>query len=172
MNQKKSLLLLLALCPALAAASTAWAGLALGLLSLALVLLNFVFHRALGRLLPKKAGLIAGLLTEAYLPGVYAAVRELLPLLAVQTALLILVFAKDLKALHAPGLWIGYVITLFVIGAVRELLGAGSLFGCQLLGEGFAPIAAISGAPGAFLALAFAGMIVNALCLTGKEDES
>ena len=39
MNQKKSLLLLLALCPALAAASTAWAGLALGLLSLALVLL-------------------------------------------------------------------------------------------------------------------------------------
>ena len=155
MNQKKSLLLLLALCPALAAASTAWAGLALGLLSLALVLLNFVFHRALGRLLPKKAGLIAGLviaaalttlaclLTEAYLPGVYAAV-----------------------------LWIGYVITLFVIGAVRELLGAGSLFGCQLLGEGFAPIAAISGAPGAFLALAFAGMIVNALCLTGKEDES
>ena len=184
MNQKKSLLLLLALCPALAAASTAWAGLALGLLSLALVLLNFVFHRALGRLLPKKAGLIAGLviaaalttlaclLTEAYLPGVYAAVRELLPLLAVQTALLILVFAKDLKALHAPGLWIGYVITLFAIGAVRELLGAGSLFGCQLLGEGFAPIAAISGAPGAFLALAFAGMIVNALCLTGKEDES
>ena len=154
MNQKKSLLLLLALCPALAAASTAWAGLALGLLSLALVLLNFVFHRALGRLLPKKA------------------VRELLPLLAVQTALLILAFAKDLKALHAPGLWIGYVITLFVIGAVRELLGAGSLFGCQLLGEGFAPIAAISGAPGAFLALAFAGMIVNALCLTGKEDES
>ena len=184
MTRNKSLLPVLALCPALAAASTAWAGLALGLLSVALVLLTCVFQRLLDKILPEKACLIAGLviaaaltslaclLTEAFLPGVYAAVRELLPLLAVQTALLGLVFAKDLKAVHAPGLWIGYVITVFVIGVVRELLGAGSLFGCQLLGEGFAPIAAISGAPGAFLALAFAGMIVNALCLTGKEDES
>ena len=184
MKQTKSLLPVLALCPALAAASTAWSGLALGLISVVIVLLTCVFKRLLGKILPAKAGLIAGLviaaalttlaclLTEAFLPGVYSAVRELLPLLAVQTALLSLVFAVDMKAVHSPALWIGYVITLFVIGVVREFLGAGSLFGCQILGDGFAPIAAIAGAPGAFLALAFAGMILNALCPTGKEEEA
>ena len=184
MNQNKSLLLLLALCPALAAASTAWAGLALGLLSAVIVLLTCLIRRLLGKLLPERARLIAGLviaaalatlaclLTEAFLPGVYAVIRELLPALAVQTALLSLAFSQDLKMIHSPALWIGYVIALFAIGIVREFLGAGSLFGCQILGDQFAPVAAISGAPGAFLALAFAGMIINALCLTGKEDES
>ena len=184
MNQKRSLLPVLALCPALAAASTAWTGLALGLVSAAVVLVTCLCMRLLDKILPSKACLIVGLviaaalttlaslLTEAFLPSIYAVVRELLPLLAVQMLLLGLVFARDLKAIHAPGLWIGYPITLFLIGAVREFLGAGNLFGSQILGERFAPIAAVSGAPGAFLALTFAGMIINALFQTGAEDET
>ena len=184
MNQKKTLLLVLALCPALAAASTAWAGLALGLISAVIVLLTCLCKRLLDKILPAKACQIVGLviagalttlaclLTEAFLPVIYATVREILPLLAVQTVLLGLVFVQKLKEIHSPGLWIGYVITLFAIGAIREFLGAGSLFGCQILGERFAPIAAISGAPGAFLGLAFAGMSRGGLCTPEKEDKT
>ena len=183
-QDKSHLTLLLALCPAIAAASTAWSGLALGVLSAVIVLLTCLFRRLLDKILPAKAGLIAGLvvaaalttlaclLTEAFLPGVYSTVRELLPVLAVQSVLLSLAFAQDPKAIHCPGLWLGYIAALFGLGLVREFLGAGALFGRQILGEGFSPIAAVAGAPGAFLALAFLGMIVNAFRLTGKEDES
>ena len=67
MTRNKSLLPVLALCPALAAASTAWAGLALGLLSVVLVLLTCVFQRLLDKILPEKACLIAGLVIAAAL---------------------------------------------------------------------------------------------------------
>ena len=185
MNQKYSRLnLFLALCPAIAAASTAWAGLALGVVSLVIALLSCLFRRLADKILPARARLlaglvfaaaltaVAGLLMEAYLPEMYAPLRELFPLLAVQSILLSLVFAKDGKALHSPLVWLGYLVVIFVIGALREFLGAGSLFGCQILGEGFDPIAAVAGAPGAFLGLAFLGMIVNALRPAGKEDEA
>ena len=185
MKQEQSRLnLFLAVCPAIAAASTAWAGLALGIISLVIALLSCLFRRLADKILPEKARLLSGLifaaalttvaclLTEAYLPDIYASVRELLPLLAVQSLLLTLVFAKDGKALHSPLIWLGYIVIVFVIGILREFLGAGSLFGCQILGERFDPIAAISGAPGAFLGLAFLGMIVNALRPTEKEEES
>ena len=183
MNQERlrGVLLLVALCPVAAAASTAWAGLALGLLSCALLLLSVLLWGTLRRYLPERAGFlsgmliaaaltaIAGALTRAFLPGVWAATGEYFPLLAVQGALLTAVCAEDGLSLTLGGL-AGYALTLFLIGAVREFLGTGALFGCQVLGEGFAPIAAISGAPGAFLAIAFAGMILNALGLFGKED--
>lgn len=185
MNRERlrSVLLLAALCPALAAASTAWAGLALGLLSAALLLLSGLLWGTVRRYLPERAGFLSGLLiaaaltaiagslTRAFLPGVWAVTGEYFPLLAVQGVLLTAACAEDGLSLTLGGL-AGYAAVLFAAGLVRELLGAGSLFGCPVLGEGFAPISAISGAPGAFLALAFAGMILNALGLMGKEDEA
>ncbi len=185
MNQEHSRLnLFLALCPAIAMASTAWAGLALGVGSLVIALLSCLFRRLVDKILPERVRLLAGLvfaagltavaclLAEAYLPDIYAAVKELLPALAVQSILLALVFSKDAKALHSPLVWLGYILVLFVIGIVREFVGAGSLFGFQILDDSFAPVAAVAGAPGGFLALAFLAMLVNALRPAGKEDES
>ena len=176
--------LFLALCPAIAAATTAWGGLALGVASLVIALFSCLFRRLADKILPEQARLLAGLvfagalttaaylLMEAYLPEMYAPLKELFPALAVQSILLSLAFAKDAKALHSPLVWLGYIVIVFVIGALREFLGAGSLFGCQILGDLFEPIAAISGAPGAFLGLAFLGMLVNALRPAGKEEEA
>ena len=177
MRQNPSLLLL-AFCPALAVASTAWAGLALGLLSAAVVLLTLLVRKPLERLLPPGSGFLSGLvlaaalatltclLTEAFLPGVYAVTGSLLPLLAVQAVLVTLVFRQDGPS---AGLWLGYVLVLFAVGMIREFLGAGSLFGFQLLDGRFTPISAVSGAPGGFLVLALAGMVMNALGAERKE---
>ena len=186
MNRERlrSVLLLAALCPALAAASTAWSGLALGLLSAAVLLLSGLLWGLLRGDLPERARFLAGVLiagaltaiagalTHAFLPGVWDVIGPYFPLLAVQGVLLSAVCAEEGGVSLSLGGMAGYALALFVTGMVREFLGAGSLFGCQLLGEGFAPIAAISGAPGAFLSLAFAGMILNALGLMEKEEEA
>ena len=184
MNRERlrSVLLLAALCPALAAASTAWAGLAIGLLSAVLLLLSGLLWGIVRRYLPERAGFlsgmviaaaltaIAGALTHAFLPGIWAVTGAYFPLLAVQGVLLNAADTEEGGLSLSPGGLAGYVVVLFLTGAVRELLGAGALFGRPVLCEDFAPIAAISGAPGAFLAIAFAGMILNALGLFGKED--
>ena len=186
MNRERlrSVLLLAALCPAAAGASTAWAGLALGLLSAAILLLSGLLWGLARRILPERAGFlsgmviaaaltaIAGALTHAFLPGIWAVIGPCFPLLAVQGVLLNAADTEEGGLSLSPGGLAGYIVVLFLTGAVREFLGAGALFGCQVLGEGFAPVAAISGAPGAFLAIAFAGMILNALGLLGKEEEA
>ena len=186
MNRERlySVLLLAALCPAVAGASTAWAGLALGLLSAAVLLLSGLLWGIARRYLPERAGFLSGMaiaaaltavaaaLTRAFLPGIWAVTGEYFPLLAVQGVLLNAADAEEGGISLSPGGLAGYVIALFLTGAVREFLGAGALFGCPVLGEGFAPVAAISGAPGAFLSIAFAGMILNALGLFGKEDKA
>ena len=173
MNRERlySVLLLAALCPAVAGASTAWAGLALGLLSAAILLLSGLLWGIARRYLPERAGFLSGMaiaaaltavaaaLTRAFLPGIWAVTGEYFPLLAVQGVLLNAADAEEGGISLSPGGLAGYVIVLFLTGAVREFLG-------------FAPVAAISGAPGAFLAIAFAGMILNALGLFGKEDKA
>ena len=186
MNRERlrSVLLLAALCPAIAGASTAWTGLALGLLSAALLLLTGFLWGIVRRSLPERAGFLSGMviaaaltaifgaLIHAFLPGVWAVTGEYFPLLAVQGVLLTAVCAEEGGISLSLGGMAGYALVLFLIGAVREFLGAGSLFGCQILGDRFAPIAAVSGAPGAFLALAFAGMLLNGLGLLRKEDDA
>ena len=186
MNRERlrSVLLLAALCPALAAASTAWAGLALGLLSAVLLLLSGLLWGILRRSLPERAGFLSGMvisaaltavaaaLTHAFLPGIWAVTGEYFPLLAAQGVLLNAADAEEGGLSLSPGGLAGYVVVLLLTGAAREFLGAGALFGCPVLCEGLSPVSAISGAPGAFLAIAFAGMILNALGLLGKEGKA
>ena len=178
MNRERlrSVLLLAALCPALAAASTAWAGLALGLLSAVLLLLSGLLWGILRRSLPERAGFLSGMVISAaltaVLPGIWAVTAEYFPLLAVQGVLLNAADAEEGGLSLSPGGLAGYVVVLLLTGAAREFLGAGALFGCPVLCEGLAPVSAISGAPGAFLVIAFAGMILNALGLLGKEGKA
>lgn len=186
MNRERlrSVLLMAALCPAIAGASTAWGGLALGLLSAVVLLLSGLLWGILCRFLPERARFLSGMviaagltaiaaaLTHAFLPAVWDVIGGYFPLLAVQGLLLTAACAEEGGvSLSVAGL-AGYALIVFLTGIAREFLGAGSLFGCQLLGDGFAPIAAISGAPGAFLALALTGIILNALGLMGKEEEA
>jgi electron transport complex protein RnfE len=55
---------------------------------------------------------------------------------------------------------VGFTLALFVLGAVREVLGAGSLFGVSLFGSGYQPVLLMILPPGAFISLGFllAGM--------------
>ena len=52
------------------------------------------------------------------------------------------------------GMGLGFTFALTCIGAVRELLGAGELFGLELMPDSFVPIRIFGQAPGAFFVLA------------------
>ena len=52
------------------------------------------------------------------------------------------------------GMGLGFSVALTCIGAVRELLGAGEIFGCGIFPESFQPIRIFGQAPGAFFVLA------------------
>ena len=54
---------------------------------------------------------------------------------------------------NALGMSLGFVIGLFALGAVREILGAGTLFGISLFGAGFQPWVIMVLPPGGFFVL-------------------
>ena len=65
--------------------------------------------------------------------------------------------------LDALGMGIGFTLALCLLGSVREIIGAGSIFGYPLLGDGGYPVLLFVMPPGAFLALAGLIMLFNRL---------
>ena len=59
------------------------------------------------------------------------------------------------SAVDGIGMGLGFTIALTLIGAVRELLGAGSIFGLSLFGASYQPALLFILPPGAFLTLGF-----------------
>jgi len=58
------------------------------------------------------------------------------------------------------GMGLGFTLALFVLGAVRELFGSGTLLGYSVFGEAYQPLILMILPPGAFIAmgLLLAGM--------------
>jgi electron transport complex protein RnfE len=55
--------------------------------------------------------------------------------------------------INAAGMGVGFTIGLLALGVVREILGAGSLFGVALFGAGFQPWVIMVLPPGGFFVL-------------------
>ena len=56
---------------------------------------------------------------------------------------------------------LGFTIALLMIGSIREILGAGTWFGLQVLPESVSPIAMFSLPPGGFLTFGFVVALAN-----------
>ena len=59
------------------------------------------------------------------------------------------------------GMGLGFTIALTILGAFRELLGAGQIFGMQVMPSAYEPITIFILAPGAFFVLACLVAIQN-----------
>ncbi len=66
-----------------------------------------------------------------------------------------------LSVMDALGMSTGFVIALFTLGAVREILGAGSLFGISLFGAAWEPWVIMILPPGGFLTLGLILLVFN-----------
>ena len=76
--------------------------------------------------------------------------------------------------INAAGMGVGFTIGLLALGVVREILGAGTLFGISLFGAGFQPWVIMVLPPGGFFVLGawllvFAWWARRKAALAGKE---
>ena len=107
------------------------------------------------------------MLLKAYLPDISNALGMFIPLIVVNCIILARAesFASKNKplpsALDGLGMGLGFTAALTLIGAIRELLGNGSLLGVSVLGAGYNPALIFILPPGAFLVLGILIAVIN-----------
>lgn len=176
---------LLGLCPTLAVTSSAENGLGMGLATtFVLVMANIVVSLVKNQIpdkirIPSFIVIIASFVTivdlsmAGFLPTLHASLGIFIPLIVVNCVVLGRAEAFASKntawssAIDGLGMGLGFAFALTLLGAVRELLGAGSIFGMQIpifpLTEKGAPITMLIFvlAPGAFIVLGYLIAIIN-----------
>ena len=171
--------IVLGMCPTLATTSSALNGLGMGMATLFVLMGSNVVVSLIARFIPDKVRIpsyivviatfvtIIDLLMQAYTQSLYETLGLFIPLIVVNCIVLgrAEAFANKNGAfdslLDAIGMGLGFTLALTLLGAVREMLGAGSVFGLQLL-QGDAILVFVL-APGAFIALAYIIAIFNRL---------
>lgn len=161
----------LGMCPTLAVTTSAINGLGMGLATTAVLALSNVFISMFRKVIPDKIRIpafiviiasfvtIIGMLLEGYFVDLYKALGLFIPLIVVNCIILARAEAFAFKnnvidsLFDGIGNGIGFTLALLLLGSVRELLGAGSIFGISLLGAAYKPALIMILPPGAFLAL-------------------
>ena len=172
--------LVLGMCPTLATTTSAINGMSMGLATTFVLICSNVVISLLKNLIPDKVRIPAfivviatfvtmvQLLMQAFLPAIYEVLGLFIPLIVVNCIVLgrAEAFAAKngigLSALDGVGMGLGFTLSLTVIGAVRELLGTGSLFGMNLYSETYGMLIFVL-APGAFIVLGYLMALVQKL---------
>lgn len=180
--------LLLGLCPTLAVTTSAINGLGMGLATMAVLLGSNLVISVIKNLIPDKVRIpcyiviiatfvtIIDLSMGAYLPELHEALGIFIPLIVVNCVVLgrAEAFASRNSAfsslVDAISMGLGFSFALTLLGAVREVLGFGTLFGSQIIPEAFPGIAVFILPPGAFLALGF--LVAGARVLTTRLERA
>jgi electron transport complex protein RnfE len=171
--------IVLGLCPTLAVTTAADNGLAMGLATTFVLTCSNALISALRKLIPRKVRIasyiviIAGfvvmveLLMQAYFYPFYQILGIFIPLIVVNCIILgraeAFASKKPISNSIADGLGIGlgFTLSLIALGAFREILGNGSLFGHALFGPDFLPFGFMVSPPGAFVSLGLFLGIIN-----------
>ncbi|MFH1868886.1 MAG: electron transport complex subunit E [Candidatus Omnitrophota bacterium] len=169
--------LLLGLCPALAVSSSVRDGIGMGLAATFVLCCSNIIISSIRNFIPDKIRIpcyiviiaafvtIVELLLKAYLPALSRSLGIYVPLIVVNCIILgrAEAFASKnniLKSLFdGIGMGCGFTLALVIISAIRELLGAGKVFGFAL-SQNFQPAAIMILAPGALLTL---GLLIGLL---------
>ncbi len=162
--------LLLGMCPALAVTTSVNNGLGMGVAVTGVLLASNIVVSAMRKVIPSSVRIpafiviiatfvtITDMLMHAFTPALYTALGIFIPLIVVNC--IILGRAESFASrntmlpaiIDALGMGIGFTIALVMVSAVREVLGAGTFFGLQLLPENIPALIMIL-PPGGFIAL-------------------
>ena len=172
---------MLGLCPTLAVTTSATNGVGMGLSTTAVLVAANVLIAALRNVIPEGVRLpgeivvvaslvtVVDMLMEGCTPALYSALGIYIPLIVVNCIILGRAEAYAMKngpllsAMDGIGMGLGYTIALVCIGSLREILGAGTIFGIKVTPAGFEPISIFILAPGAFFVLSILTALQNKL---------
>jgi len=172
--------LVLGLCPTLAVTTTGINGMGMGLATTFVLVFSNLFVSLLRRFIPSQVRIasfiviiasfvvIVELVMQAYFYPLFKILGIFIPLIVVNC--IILGRAEAFASKNGPiasladglGIGLGFTISLFVLGCIRELLGSGTLLEIPVMWSSFEPFAFMLKPPGAFVAL---GILLAAMNL-------
>lgn len=175
------LVLLLGACPTLAVTSSAVNGLGMGLATTFVLFMSNIFISMVKDFVPDKVRIPAfvvviasfvtmvDLLMQAYTPALSKQLGIFIPLIVVNCIVLGRAEAFAAKnnifssMIDGLGMGLGFAMALMVLGGIREILGAGSIFGYKFIAENADGVLTFILAPGAFITLGFLIAILKRL---------
>lgn len=172
--------LVLGMCPTLATTTSAINGICMGLATAFVLVMSNIVISLLKSVIPDKVRIpafivviatfvtIVQMVMQAYLPDLYETLGLFIPLIVVNCVVLgrAEAFASKNNVWHSllDGLFMGLGFTwaLTLVGLVRELLGAGAVFGHSVIGGADGMLLFIL-APGGFLVLGILMALINSI---------
>ena len=175
------LVLLLGLCPVLAVSTSAGDALGMGIAFSFVLLFSNIIISSLRKFIPRHIRIpifiviiatfvtISDYLVAGYSPQLHRNLGVFLPLIVVNCIVLgrAEAFASKnnvfLSLCDALGMGVGFTIVIVLIAVIRELLGAGSIFGKMIMPQNYHPLIIMILPPGAFILIAFLIALENKL---------
>lgn len=178
---------LLGMCPTLATTTSVSNAIGMGLAATAVLICSNLFISILRKFIPKQVRIAAyivivsgfvtavELLMRAYFYELYQSLGLFIPLIVVNC--IILARAEAFASKNSPlpsvidglAMGLGFTFALFLIAFVRELLGAGKLFGWAIPGYSENPMIIFVLPAGAFMTLGFIIAVVQKIRNTGAD---
>ncbi len=173
--------MLLGMCPTLGVTSSAFNGLGMGVATMFVLLMSNIVVSLVKSQIPSKVRIpafiiiiasfvtIVEMVLEAFVPFLYEQLGIFIPLIVVNCLILgrAEAFASKNNVLSsifdALGMGLGFVLALTILGATREILGNGSVFGLKFVPEDANTFILFILPPGAFIALAYLTVLFNKL---------
>lgn len=170
---------LLGMCPTLAVTTSAMNGLGMGLATTAVLICANIVISLMKNMIPAKIRIpifiviiasfvtVVGMLMEGFVPALYKSLGLFIPLIVVNCLILARAEAFAFKnsiadsLLDGLGMGIGFTGALVLLGAIRELFGAGTIFGATIFGAAYKPALIMILPPGGFLTLGLLLAIQN-----------
>lgn len=149
-KENPTLVMLLGMCPTLAVTTQAMNGIGMGLATTFVLLGSNIVVSALRKVIPDKVRIPAfiviiasfvtliGFLLEGFMPSLYESLGIYLTLITVNCIIFgrAEMFASKhgiiASACDAIGMGIGFTLALFIMGSIREIIGAGQWFGMDI----------------------------------------
>lgn len=178
-NELPPFRLVLGLCPVLAVTTAAKNGMGMGLATTFVLVCSNILVSLLRNIIPKKVRIAAYIVViasfvviveismQAYFYPLYKILGIFIPLIVVNCIILgrAEAFASKNKLIPSIadglGMGLGFTLSLTFLGAVREIIGSGTLFGHSIMWDSFQPFSAMIKAPGAFVCLGLILSVMN-----------
>jgi electron transport complex protein RnfE len=186
LNENPVFRLVLGMCPALAVTTTAINGIGMGLATTFVVVGSNLVISLLKNFIPQKVRIpsfivviatfvtVASMVMQAYVPALYESLGIFIPLIVVNCIVLARAeaFASKnsviMSIIDGLGMGAGFTLALFLLGSIREILGAGTWLEMPVLSKGFTPAVIMILPPGGFITLGLLMGLLNKL--TGKTE--
>ena len=179
----------LGMCPTLAVTSSAINGVGMGLSTTVVLIGSNMVISMLRKIIPAKVRIpafivviatfvtIIDLLLQGFIPSLYSSLGLFIPLIVVNCIVLGRAEAYASKNRVLPsmldglGMGLGFTTALLILGSIREILGAGQIFGITVLPSAiYQPITIFLLAPGAFIALGVMLAVYNYIIAKKKKE--